>query len=81
MVTDLLGDELFLEDYVFFDSEIYVIKKFTPKMITVQNLSLLQRLQRSSFSGKRHIYAKDCVKLDPDKVLVLMMKSPYKKGK
>lgn len=78
MVTDIIGEELFLEDYVFFDSEIYVIKKFTPKMITVQKLSLLQR---TSFSGKRHIYAKDCVKLDPDKVLVLMMKSPYKKGK
>lgn len=78
MVTDIIGEELFLEDYVFFDSEIYVIKKFTPKMITVQTLSALQRTQ---FSGRRHIYAKDCVKLDPDKVLVLMMKSPYKKGK
>lgn len=78
MVTDIIGEELFLEDYVFFDSEIYVIKKFTPKMITVQKLSLLQR---SSFNGKRHIYAKDCVKLDPDKVLVLIMKNPVKKGK
>lgn len=78
MVTDIIGEELFLEDYVFFDSEIYVIKKFTPKMISVQKLSALQR---NSFSGKLHIYAKDCVKLDPDKVLVLMMKSPYKKGK
>lgn len=78
MVTDIIGEELFLEDYVFFDSEIYVIKKFTPKMISVQKLSALQR---TSFSGKRHIYAKDCVKLDPDKVLVFMMKSPYKKGK
>lgn len=78
MVTDILGDELFLDDYVFFDSEIYVIKKFTPKMITVQKLPLLQR---SSFNGKRHIYAKDCVKLDPDKVLVLIMKNPVKKGK
>ena len=78
MVTDILGDELFLEDYVFFDSEIYVVKKFTPKMITVQKLSALKK---SPFSGRRHIYSRDCVKLDPDKVLVLILKTPVKTEK
>lgn len=71
MVTDILGDQIGVNDYVFFDSQIYVISKITAKMIVIQKPAFISRRKND---GKRYIYAHQCVKLPEDKVRIYLLK-------
>lgn len=79
-MRDKLGDEVDVGDYVFYGGCIFLVKKITPKMLAVvkqvpnKRYTIKDKRYTIKDEGK-HIYPNECVKLDPEKVLLYFMRN------
>ena len=72
MVVDIIGRELAVGDCVSWEGGVYKIKKFTPKMVAIENL----RPMRWSKSGPCHKYASELTLLPEQDVMLWILKNP-----
>ena len=71
MVLDILGRELAVDDYVTFEGVVYVIVKFTPKMVSIKRVKSPSRIYGSTTKLR---YAVELTLVPKDDVLLWILK-------